>query len=154
MWSAAQLVALLIGVGFIVLGAVALNRTGFSTSHFYEPSERTWTLQHTPLLALVELGFGIGMVLAALRPMAGRALMLLLSAGALASGVVILANVWPGRVHHWFGATHRNAWLYVIVAGVGIVAALFAPTVVRSRRRLVRHDADDADRAELVDADR
>jgi hypothetical protein len=155
-WSTAQLVALLIGAGFIVLGAVALNRTGFSTSHLYEPSERIWTFGHTPLLAIIELGFGIAMVIAALRPMAGRALMMLLSIGAIGSGVVILADVWPRRVHHWFGASHRNGWLYVIAGVVGVLAALFAPTIARGRRRIERHHgvADDAERAELVDADR
>ena len=155
-WSTAQLVALLIGAGFIVLGAVALNHTGFSTSHLYEPSERVWTLGHTPLLAIVELGFGIAMVIAALRPLAGRALMMLLSLAAIGSGVVILADAWPRRVHHWFGTTHRNGWLYVIAGGIGVAAVLFAPTITRSRRRIVRHDgvADDTERAELVDADR
>ena len=155
-WSTSQLAALLIGAGFIVLGAVALNRTGFSTSQLYEPSERIWTLGHTPLLAIIELGFGIAMVIAALRPMAGRALMMLLSIGAIGSGVVILADVWPRRIHHWFGASHRNGWLYVIAGGIGVLAAVFAPTIRRRRRRIVQHDgaADDTERAELVDANR
>jgi hypothetical protein len=155
-WSTSQLVALLIGAGFIVLGAVALNRTGFSTSHLYEPSERTWTLGHTPLLAILELSFGIAMVIAALRPLAGRALMMLLSIGAIGAGVVILADVWPRRVHHWFGASHRNGWLYVFAGGIGVLAALFAPTIARGRRRIVPHHsaADDTEQAELVDADR
>lgn len=155
-WSTAQLVALLIGAGFIVLGAVALNGTGFSTSHLYEPFERVWTLGHTPLLAIIEVSFGIAMVIAALRPMAGRALMMLLSIGAIGSGVVILADVWPRRVHHWFGASHRNGWLYVIAGGIGVVAAIFAPTIARSRRRIVRRHSvtDDTERNELVGADR
>lgn len=155
-WSTSQLVALLIGAGFIVLGAVALNRTGFSTSHLYEPSERIWTLGHTPLLAIVELGFGIAMVFAALRPLAGRALMMLLSIGAIGAGVVILADVWPRRVDHWFGATHRNGWLYVIAGGIALLAALFAPTIVGGRRRVVRDRdvAGETARRDLVDADR
>jgi hypothetical protein len=154
-WSASQLFALLIGAGFIVLGAVALNRTGFSTSHLYEPSERTWTLGHTPLLAMIELGFGIAMVVAALRPLAGRALMMVLSIGAIGAGVVILADVWPRRVHHWFGVSHRNGWLYLIAGGIGVLAALFAPTFARGRRRIVNRGASaDTEQAELMDADR
>ncbi|HYV59122.1 MAG TPA: hypothetical protein VFA62_03550 [Acidimicrobiia bacterium] len=155
MWSTAQLVALLIGAAFIVLGAVALNRTGFSTSHLYEPFERVWNLGHTPLLAVIELGFGIAMVIAALRPMAGRALMMLLSIGAIGSGVVILIDAWPGRVHHWFGASHRNGWLYVIAGGIGVAAALFAPTFTRDRRTIVRHrDVADTEPMGFVDANR
>ena len=88
--------------------------------------------------------------------MAGRALMMLLSIGAIGSGVVILIDVWPGRVHRWFGGSHRNGWLYVIAGGIGVLAALFAPTITRSRRRIARRHgvADDAERGELVDADR
>jgi MFS family permease len=156
LWSPAQLVALVIGVGFIVFGAVALTETGFSTSRLYEPVERVWTFDHTPLLAIVELGFGVVMLITALRPVAGRALMSLLSAGALGAGIIILADVWPRRLHDWFGVEHRNGWLYVIVGAVGLAFAIFMPTFVHRgrtvvRREPVRHDRDYRD---LADANR
>jgi multisubunit Na+/H+ antiporter MnhB subunit len=152
-WSPAQAVALAIGVGSIVLGAVALTETGFSTSHLYEPFERVWTFGHTPLLAITELGFGVVMLLAALRPAAGRALMSLLSAGALGAGIIILADVWPRRLHDWFGVEHRNGWLYVIVGGAGLAFAIFMPTFVHGGRTVVRREPVHDDR-DLVDADR
>jgi hypothetical protein len=157
-WSPAQFVALAIGVGSIVLGAVALFDTGFSTSHLYEPFERVWSFGHTPLLAISELGFGILMLLAALRPVSGRALMSLLTAGALGFGIVILADVWPRRLHDWFGVEHRNGWLFVIAGGIGLAFALFAPTFVHAGKTVVHREpvgeaTEERDR-DLVDADR
>jgi hypothetical protein len=156
LWSPAQLVALVIGVGFIVFGAVALTETGFSTSHLYEPVERVWTFDHTPLLALIELGFGVVMLITALRPVAGRALMSLLSAGALGAGIIVLADAWPRRLHDWFGVGDRNGWLYVIVGGVGLAFAIFTPTFVHGGKTVVRREPvrSDSDDRHLADADR
>jgi Domain of unknown function (DUF4383) len=156
LWSPAQLVALVIGVGFIVFGAVALTETGFSTSHLYEPVERVWTFDHTPLLALVELGFGAAMLVTALRPVAGRALMSLLSAGALGAGIIILADVWPRRLHDWFGVGDRNGWFYLIVGAVGLAFAIFMPTFVHRGRTVVRRESvrDAGDDRDLADANR
>jgi hypothetical protein len=153
LWSPAQFVALIIGAGSSVLGAVALTETGFSTSHLYEPFERVWTFGHTPLLGLTELGFGVVMLLAALRPAAGRALMSLLSAGALGAGIIILADVWPRRLHDWFGVEHRNGWLYVIAGGIGLAFAIFMPTFVHRGRTVVRREPVRDDR-DVVGADR
>ena len=153
LWSPAQFVALTIGAGSIVLGAAALVETGFSTSHLYEPFERVWTFGHTPLLAISELGFGVLMVLVAIRPVSGRALMSLLTAGALGFGIVILADAWPRRLHNWFGVEHRNGWLFVIAGGVGLAFAIFAPTFVHGGKTVVRREPVRDDR-DPVDADR
>lgn len=160
LWSPAQFAALAIGVGSIVLGAVALLDTGFSTSHFYEPFERVWSFGHTPLLAISEIGFGVLMLLAALRPVTGRASMSLLTAGALGFGILILADAWPRRLHDWFGVEHRNGWLFVIAGGVGLAFALFAPTFVHRGKTVIRREpvaeaTEDQDRDhDLVDANR
>jgi multisubunit Na+/H+ antiporter MnhB subunit len=156
LWSPAQFAALAIGVASIVLGAAALVETGLSTSHLYEPFERVWTFGHTPLLAITELGFGVLMLITALRPVAGRAVMSLLTAGALGFGIVILADAWPRRLHDWFGVEHRNGWLYVIVGGAGLAFAIFAPTFVHRGQMVVRREpvGDDEEDRELVDAER
>lgn len=153
LWSPAQVVALAIGAGSIVLGALALTETGFSTSHLYEPFERVWTFGHTPLLGISELAFGVAMLLTALRPVAGRAVMSLLSAGALGAGVIILADVWPRRLNDWFGVEHRNGWLYVVAGAVGLAFAIFTPTFVHGGKTVVRREPGRDDR-DLVDADR
>ena len=132
-WSPAQLVALGIGVGSIVLGVYALTRTGLSTSHLYEPHRSVWRLEHTPLLGVLEVAFGVLLALTAFAPIAGRAPMALLSACAVAFGVIILADVWPARLAHWLGVHHRHGWLYVIAGGIALLAAIVSPVVTHSR---------------------
>lgn len=139
MWSPRQLVAFVIGVAAIVLGAFAIARTGLDTANLFHPHMKIATLEHTPLLALTELAFGVLMLLCAASPLMGRGLMELLSACALGLGVVTVANFWHARLYHWLGVHHRNGWLFVIVGAVGLGAALFLPTFGRSRR-MVRHE--------------
>lgn len=127
-WSPAQIVAFVIGAAAVVLGAVALTRTGFHLDRLFDNERTVLTFHHTELLAIVEIGFGVVMMLAALSP-GGRSLMWLLSAAVLAFGVVILADLWQGRLHHWLGVHDRNGWLFVIVGSVGVLAAMFLPTV-------------------------
>src|SRR6266700_5716529 len=126
-WSPAQFVAFVIGVAAVVLGAIALTRTGFHPDRLYDHERTVLSFHHTPMLALAEIGFGVLMLLAALAP-GGRGLMAALSAVMLGFGVVILADAWQGRLHHWFGVYDRNGWLYVVVGAIGLIAAAFLPT--------------------------
>jgi hypothetical protein len=141
-WSPAQIVAFVIGAAAVAVGAVALTRTGFHPDRLYDNERTVLTFHHTPMLAIAEIAFGVLMLFAALSP-AGRALMAFLSAVMLGFGVVILADVWQGHFHHWFGVHDRNGWLYVIVGAVGLFSALFLPTFhtggTTRRRTLIHH---------------
>ena len=137
-WSPRQLVAFVIGVAAIVLGAFAIARTGLDTGNLFHPHMKIATLEHTPLLALAELAFGVLMLLCAASPLMGRGLMELLSVCALGLGVVTVANFWHQRLYHWLGVQHRNGWLFVIAGAVGLAGALFLPTIGRSRRMVTR----------------
>jgi hypothetical protein len=139
-WRPTQLVAGLIGVASLVLGSFAIARTGLNTDHLYTPNVSVATLHHTPLLALSELAFGALMVWAAFRPLLGRGLMALLGLAVLGLGVVTIGNIWPARLHHWLGVSHRNGWLFVLVGGVSFLAALFIPTV-RTRHKVIERQA-------------
>src|SRR5207244_31797 len=79
-WSPAQVVALAIGLFFAVLGGIALARTGLDLNDVHHPHRIAgWgDWHHTPLLALIELGFGVLMMLAGALPGAWRGLMGLL----------------------------------------------------------------------------
>jgi predicted anti-sigma-YlaC factor YlaD len=138
LWSPAQLVSLVIGVAMLVLGIVAMIRTGFGTSRLHEPVEQVWNLGHTPLMAAIELAVAVVLVFAALRPVAGRAVMAVLSTAMLAFGVAVLADLWPRRLHEWFGVGHDNGWLFVALGGIGLVAAVVSPTFVRGGPTVVR----------------
>jgi hypothetical protein len=141
-WSPAQFVAFITGLVALIFGAIALAKTGIDGS-LKTPHEELWGFHHTPLLALIEIGFGALLVLAAFGAVRGRILMALLGAAAVGFGVLILADAWPGRMHRWFGVHDRNAWLFVIVGGVVLLTAFLAPTVMRPARRVVQLDRDD-----------
>jgi hypothetical protein len=133
MWSPAQLVAVVVGVAAIVFGAFAIARTGLDLGHLTSPHDSRFGFHHTPLLALTEIGFGVLLVLTAMRPIAGRALMAPLGAVALGFGIIVVLDLWPHRLHDWFGVHDRNGWLFVATGAVVLGAALLLP-VVASRR--------------------
>jgi hypothetical protein len=87
------------------------------------------------------------MLLCAASPVAGRGLMELLSASAVGLGIVVVADLWQHRPYHWLGVHHRNGWLFIIAGGVGLLAALFLPTIGRPRRRVVTRDTVPEDAA-------
>jgi hypothetical protein len=92
---------------------------------------------------VIEIGFGVLLVLASVSAGASRAFMALLGALAVAFGVLILADAWPARMHRWFGVHDRNGWLFVITGGVVLVAGLVLPTFTRPETRVVRERRDD-----------
>ena len=140
-WSPAQIIGLIAGIGMAVLGIAAVARTGFHTDHIYTPHRIVWHLPHSPLLGVIEIGFGVLLILASVIPGAARGLMGLLGAIALAFGIVVLVNTSSDNLNlnHWFAVTHRSGWFFVIVGGVVLVAALFSPVFIprtRHRRRV------------------
>ena len=114
-WSPAQFVGFVIGAAAVVLGAIALTRTGFHPDRLYDHERSVLSFHHTQLLALVEIGFGI----------------------------VVVADWWQADFHHWLGVHDRNGWLFIIVGAVGLFSALFLPTFrtggVSRRRTLIHH---------------
>ena len=143
-WSPAQVVAVVVGIAAIVFGAFAIAKTGLDFDHLKTPHESFQGFHHTPLLALSEIVLGAVLVLAGLRPIAGRALMTLVGAATLGFGIVIVLDFWPHTLHDWFGVHDRNGWLYIIAGAVVLGATLFLP-VVASRRtaRRVTTASDD-----------
>jgi len=138
-WSPAQIVALAIGLFFAVLGGIALARTGLDLNDVHHPHRIVgWgDWHHTPLLALIELGFGLLMLLAGAIPGAWRGAMAFLSTVAVGFGIFVVADAAPARLHTWLGVHHANGWLYIVVGAVGLAATMFSP-VVWSRSRTAR----------------
>jgi hypothetical protein len=139
-WSPAQIIGLVAGIGFTVLGIAAIVRTGFDTSHIYTPHTDVWTMPHSPLFGLIEIGYGVLLVIASVVPGGVRWLMGLLGAAGLAFGLVIVIGDTPTRLNNWLAVTHRNGWLYVIVGAVVLLAAIVSPVFVSgTRHRHVRN---------------
>jgi hypothetical protein len=134
-WSPAQLIGLIVGIGFAILGIATIARTGFDTSHIYTPRATIWHLPHTPLLGICEIGFGALLVIASIVPGGVRSLMGLLGVIALGFGLVELLDVAPSRMNRWFNVNDSNGWLFVIVGAVVLLAAFFSPVFASGGRR-------------------
>jgi hypothetical protein len=141
-WSPLQFIGLIAGIGFGVLGIAAVARTGFDTAHIYTPHDVVWKLPHSPLLAVIEIGFGLLLVLGSVVPAGSRGFLGLLGAIALAFGIVVLTESIPNRLNDWLAVTHRNGWLFAITGGVVLLASMVAPVFggVRHQRRVVQQD--------------
>jgi ABC-type Fe3+ transport system permease subunit len=42
------------------------------------------------------------------------------------------------HVHHWFGVTDRNGWIYLITGAILVLSAFFMPVFGGTKRRRVR----------------
>src|SRR5712692_3292733 len=126
-WSPAQPVALALGGVAIAFGVIALTRTGLDLSHLTRGHGALLGFQHTPLLGVAEVGFGVLMLLAGIGPLIGRSIMTLLGAAATGLGIVVAAGWWSTKMTHWLGVTDRSGWLFIAVGGVALLVAFFAP---------------------------
>jgi len=127
LWSPAQIIGLIAGIGFIVLGVVSVIRTGFDTGDIYRPHEVVWNFPHSPLLGVIEIGFGALLVIASVVPGGARGLLAFLGAVSLAFGIVVLVEQTPNRLNDWLAVTHRSGLLYAVVGAVVLISALLAP---------------------------
>jgi hypothetical protein len=87
-WSVGSVVVLLAGAALAVLGVAAGARTGINAT-WYRPVEQVAGLRHTPLLAAVETGVGVLLVVAGLAGARGLAAFVCI-AGAIAAGVAAI----------------------------------------------------------------
>jgi hypothetical protein len=137
-WSLAQLLSMLIGVGFIALGGVVLAETGVDFNEVREPHEMVFGLHHTPLLGLAELGFGLLILLGGAMNASGRILAAVLSVVAIGFGAFILVDAEATTLHRWFGVHDRNGWLYLGAGAAGLLSSRLASMSV-ARRTARRH---------------
>jgi hypothetical protein len=135
-WSAAQPIALVLGLVTCAFAVIALTRTGLDLGHLTHGHATAFGFGQTPLLALAELGFGLLLLVAAAMPLAGRNLMTLLGAAALGLGIVMVGGWWSSRMTQWLNGTDRDGWLCIIVGAFVLVVAFAAP--VRTRTRTVK----------------
>jgi hypothetical protein len=127
LWSPAQPVALALGGVAIAFGVIALTRTGLDLSHLTRGHGTLLGFQHTPLLGVAEVGFGVLMLLAGIGPLIGRSIMTLLGAAATGLGIVVAAGWWSTKMTHWLGVTDRSGWLFIAVGGFVLLVAFFVP---------------------------
>jgi uncharacterized membrane protein HdeD (DUF308 family) len=124
-WSPAQLVALVFGVVFLVLGGVALARTGINFNDVTGTHVRVAGSTQTQLMAYIELGFGALLILAGAIPGAGRGLMSFCGVLALVFGIIVMAQ--PSSFAHSLGIANGYGVFLVIIGAVLLITSIVAP---------------------------
>lgn len=130
-----QILAIIVGVFFLILGGLALARTGIED---LTAETTVANIPHTGLLGVIEIGFGALLIMAGAAGAAGRGLMAFLGALALAWGVVVVVQ--PDILSELLAMEQINGWIYLIAGGVIIIGGLFIPTYVSRRRVYHRYD--------------
>ncbi len=134
-WSLAPIIAMVIGIGLVVIGSVAMARGGFSDVLNHTTVAG---LHHTPLLGFLELVFGLLTIASAaasvggLFPWSGRGMMTFLGGIMLAFGLIVVIE--PSSFHSTLGMHATNGWLYTFVGAIMIVAAILFPAISGSDR--------------------
>jgi hypothetical protein len=120
-WGLGSALVLLAGAALAVLGGVALARTGVDETWF-RPVHDVAGIHHTPLLAAIEAGVGLLLVVAGLAGAPGLAAFVCISL-AMAAGV---AAVEPRLVNEQLAA--ERWWLVAVaVAGAGLAVISMVP---------------------------
>ncbi len=133
-WNLGSVLVLLAGAALVVLGAVALTRTGIDRTWF-GPTEEVAGIDHTPLLAAIEAGVGLLLVIAGLTGAPGLAAFVSIAA-AMAAGVAALE---PAHV-----ATQLAAERWWLVALAVAAAGLAVLSMVPWPRFVERHYTSEA----------
>ncbi len=127
-WSPAQLIAAAVGVFYIVVGAVAMARTGFEGG-LTEPEAEVVGFNHTPLLAIIVLVFGVLMLTTAAGPWEAMGSLTGLGVFALVFGIIFLIEA--DAFHDALAVETAHGWLYLVTGAVSIFAGAVAPIIWR-----------------------
>jgi hypothetical protein len=128
-WSPAQFVAGAIGLFLVVLGAVALLRSGFET--MTSPTATVLGYTHTPLMAIISIVMGAMFLAAAASTLGVRGTLTFL--GLLSLGFGLVMAIEPGQTSSWLGGGTSLGVLYAIIGGVSLVAGWASPTIMQRR---------------------
>jgi lysylphosphatidylglycerol synthetase-like protein (DUF2156 family) len=126
-WDIESVLAVGAGAVLIVIGAVALVRTGINET-WYQPVEQVLGMDHTPLLGAIEVGVGLLLVLAGLAGARFLAALVAVAAAAAATVVAIEPDVADQEL-----AIEQEWAIALAIAGFALAAILIV-----SRER--RHD--------------
>lgn len=121
-WSPAQVVSFILGLGFIVLGAVALARAGLGD---FFTHVNVAGLEHTQVLALIHLAAGVMFLGGAVSPFGARGSLVFLGALALVFGIIVFIE--PTAFTPWLGVHQEHGVMYIIVGAIALVFGIASP---------------------------
>lgn len=132
-WSPAQIVALVIGAILTIMGGVALARTGLNFGNLDTARTTVMGLEHTAILAAIELVVGLTLIGAGAVPGAPRGTMSFMGALLLLFGIIVAIE--PNGMHRALGTTTGHGWFWAICGVILLVAAMVAPVFYDADRR-------------------
>jgi hypothetical protein len=138
-WNPPQILALVLGVTFVVLGGVALLRTGLDMNLF-EPTVTVGGLAYTPLLGLIELVLGLVLLAVGAFPVEADSFVFL---GVLLIAFGLLLVIEPEAFRTSLAAGRAHGWFYVAVGAVSVGVGLGTPAVQRWQARRTRGEPRD-----------
>ena len=123
-WSPAQVVAILLGIVFVVLGGITLARTGINSHLTSEHVSVAGSVQ-TQLMGYIELAYGALLLAVGSIPGAGRSGMSFLGIVALVFGIVVVAQ--PSSFYHALGIGSGYGIFLIIIGAILALTAMVSP---------------------------
>lgn len=127
--SPGQILGGLVGLALVVVGVIAVTRTGIR-SHLNEPLTDVFGLSQSAAIGLIEVGAGLLVILGA-ASVELRALMAVVGVLLFAGGLIVAAG--SASPLHDLGSDHGTGWFGLVMGAVAMLAAAL-PTFTRSER--------------------
>ena len=140
-----QIISLVVGIGLVALGVVAMTRAGIDGS-FKTPVVEVLGFTHTAWLGLAEVVTGVLLILAGTGAW-GRVVSVVVGAAMMISGVLIGAEA--SAMPDELAVEEDFGWMLCLLGALVALAAMVLP-VWRSRR-VRRNGVDVEDRRDLED---
>jgi hypothetical protein len=133
-WSPAQIVAVVAGLLFVVLGGVGLARTGTDFSNLAASHAQVAGMWVSPLSAIAELVVGVLILAGGAYPAGAKGTMSVFGVILLAFGIIVAID--PTPFYREWAYTKTDGVFYAILGAVLLATAVVSP-VFFSRRRVV-----------------
>ena len=121
-FSAAQIMAVVVGILFIAVGVLGLWRTGFHSTT--TPIVAVGRLTVTPIVAVAHIGVGVLAMIGASNPGFARGIMTIIGFGLVALGVAILIQPPPS-----LGFQRDNGFAYLLIGVLATGSSVMTPTI-------------------------
>lgn len=145
-WSPVQAIALISGIAFIVVGAVALSKTGLDVRNAPATRAHVDAMGFTSLSAVVVVVVGVLMAAAAADAWSARSLAWVVGIAELAAGLVVAMS--PHDFARWLGFNVTDGVVLAIAGGILMIAAAVSPIYVERRWRTVHREVVHTSRGE------
>ena len=134
-WSPAQIVALIAGAIFAIIGAITLANTGVDFGDISANHETVAGMDQTALLGAIELVVGLFLIGAGAIPGGGRASMTFFGVVSLGFGIVLMLSDNSTWMQRYMTTDDGAGWFFAIMGVVLLISAMVAPVIFGTDRR-------------------